>query len=124
MKCPIGGGDVKAQDQKIAAFGSSYTGRAAFLQTKKRPCKARPFLILVPRGRLELWSAGAILSCERGGVAKIYSHFYSQQLPLLLTYGEFSLFIYAATSYQRLLSLNKLAQSITKQYADANQADG
>jgi hypothetical protein len=86
--------------------------------------QSKTFLNFGARGRLELWSAGTILSCERGGVAKIYSHFYSQQLPLLLTYGEFSLFIYAAASYQRLLSLNKLAQSITKQYADAYQADG
>ena len=44
MKCPTGGGDVKAQDQKIAAFGSSYTGRAAFLQTKKKALQSKTFL--------------------------------------------------------------------------------
>ena len=50
MKYSAGVGGAEEQDQKIAAFGSSYGGGVAFLQTKKRPCKARPFLILVPEG--------------------------------------------------------------------------
>ena len=51
-----GGGEEK-QDQKIvrsrpelwAAPTLGVGSRVAFLQTKKRPCKARPILVLVPR---------------------------------------------------------------------------
>ena len=73
---------------------------------------------MVPRGRLELWLADAILSCKKGGVAKIYSHFYSQQLPLLSDLWKVHLFVYAAAADQRLvLILHELGQLITKQSA-------
>ncbi|MGL6241668.1 hypothetical protein [Pseudomonas sp.] len=78
---------------------------------KKGLAKARPFLILVPRGRLELWSAGAILCCGMVGVANVYSHFYSQSLLVLSNGCVFFLFVHATAIDQRLvLRLNELGQ--------------
>jgi hypothetical protein len=53
VKCSTGVGGVEEQDQKIAAFGSSYRGGVAFLQTKKKALQSKTFLNFGARGRLD-----------------------------------------------------------------------
>jgi hypothetical protein len=53
VKCSAGVGCMEEQDQKIAAFGSSYTSEVAFLQTKKKALLSKTYLNFGARGGLE-----------------------------------------------------------------------